>query len=87
MGRKNQRAEATYFASNYKVFSVVVEELIPYGDKDSIADMDQINEDEVIDGILKRLMLVLPLFSSKNFDLWKIKMKGLLGSVDFWEFV
>ena len=32
-------------------------------------------------------MLVLPSFSGKNFDLWKMKMKGLLGSVDLWEFV
>ena len=32
-------------------------------------------------------MSVLPSFSSENFDLWKMKMKGLLGSVDLWEFV
>ena len=69
MGRKNQRAEATYFAGKYKVFSAVVKELIPYGDKDQIADLEQINEDEEIDEILKRLMPVLPSFSGKNFDL------------------
>ena len=87
MRRKNQRAEATYFASKYKVFSAVVEELIPYEDKDQIADLEKINEDEEIDEILKRLMPVLPSFLGKNFDLWKMKMKGLLGSVDLWEFV
>ena len=32
-------------------------------------------------------MPVLPSFSGKNFDLWKMKMEGLLGSVDLWEFV
>ena len=32
-------------------------------------------------------MSVLPSFLGKNFDLWKMKMKGLLGSVDLWEFV
>ena len=32
-------------------------------------------------------MPVLPSFSGKKFDLWKMKMEGLLGSVDLWEFV
>jgi hypothetical protein len=36
---------------------------------------------------MKRLMPVLPSFSGKDFDLWKMKMEGLLGSVDLWEFV
>jgi hypothetical protein len=29
----------------------------------------------------------LPSFSGKNFKLWTIKMEGLLGSVDLWQFV
>jgi hypothetical protein len=37
--------------------------------------------------MLKRLIRVLPSFSGKNFDLWKMKMQGLLGSLDLWEFV
>ena len=69
------------------MFSAVVEELIPYEDKDQIADLEQINEDEEIDEILRMLMPILPSFSGKNFDLWKMKMKGLLGLVDLWEFV
>jgi hypothetical protein len=34
---------------------------------------------------MKRLMSVLPSFSGNDFDLWKMKMEGLLGSVDLWE--
>ena len=52
-----------------------------------IADLEQINEDEQIDEILRMLMPILPSFSGKNFGLWKMKMKGLLGSVNLWEFV
>ena len=58
------------------MFLAIVEELIPYGDKDQIADLEQINEDEEIDEILKRLMPILPSFSGKNHDLWKMKKKG-----------
>jgi hypothetical protein len=36
---------------------------------------------------MKRLMSVLPSFSGNDFDLWKMKMEGLLGSVDLWELV
>jgi hypothetical protein len=86
MWRKNQQEEI-YFAGKYKVSSAVAEELIPDGDQDQIADLEQIDEDEEINAILKRLMPVLPSFSGKNFDLWKMKMEGLLGSVDLWEFV
>jgi hypothetical protein len=86
MWRKNQQEEI-YFAGKYKVSSAVVEELIPDGDQDQIADLEQIDEDEEINAILKRLMPVLPSFSGNNFDLWKMKMEGLLGSVDLWELV
>jgi hypothetical protein len=37
--------------------------------------------------MLKRLIPVLPSCSGKNFDLWKMKMEGLLGSLDLCEFV
>jgi hypothetical protein len=86
VGRKNQQEEI-YFAGKYKVSSAIAEELILDGDKDQIVDLEQIDEDEEINAIMKRLMLVLPSFSGKNFDLWKMKMEGLLGSVDLWEFV
>ena len=32
-------------------------------------------------------MPFLPSFSVENFELWEIKMEGLLGSVDLWKFV
>lgn len=32
-------------------------------------------------------MLVFPIFTGKNFKLWAIRMEGLLGLVDLWEFV
>lgn len=32
-------------------------------------------------------MPVLPIFSGKNFKLWAIKMEGLFGSVNLWQFV
>ena len=86
MWRKNRREEI-YFAGKYKVSSAVAEEHIPDGDQDQIADLEQIDEDEDLNKILKRLMSVLPSFSDKNFDLWKMKMEGLLGSVDLWELV
>ena len=50
-------------------------------------DLEQIDEDEEINAMLKRLIPILPSFSGKNFDLWKMKMEGLLGSVDLWELV
>lgn len=51
-------------------------------------NLDQLEEEFTeADIILKRLMPVLPSFSGKNFELWTIKMEGLLGSVDLWKFV
>jgi hypothetical protein len=82
MWRKSQQEEI-YFAGKYKVSK----EHIPDEDQDQIADLEQIDEDEEINAIMKRLMPVLPSFSGKNFDLWKMKMEGLLGSVDLWELV
>jgi len=81
MWRKNQQEEI-YFAGKYKVSSTVAKE-----PQDQITDLEQIDEDEELNAILKRIMPVLPSFSGKNFDLWKMKMEGLLGSVDLWEFV
>ena len=85
--RKIQRAKEIYFAGKYKMSSAVAKELIPDGDKDQIVDLEPIDEYEEINAITKRLMPVLPSFSGKNFDLWKMKMEGLLGSVDLWELV
>lgn len=66
---------------------IVAEEHIPDGDQDQIADLEQIDENEEVDEILKRLMPVLPSFSGKDFEIWAMKMEGLLGSVDLWKFV
>jgi len=66
---------------------IVAEEHIPDGDQDQIADLEQIDENEEVDEILKRLMPVLPSFSGKDFETWAMKMEGLLGSVDLWKFV
>ena len=57
MWRKNQQEEI-YFVGKYKVSLPIAEELIPDGDQDHIVDLEQIDEDEEINAILKRLMPV-----------------------------
>ena len=65
MRRKNQHEELLYSADQYDVFPV---EESMFDEKN--AELDQINEDDKeISEILKRLMPVLPSFSSKNFKL------------------
>ena len=46
--------------------------------------LNHLEDFEETDSILKRLMPVLSSFLGKNFELWAIKMEGLLGSVDLW---
>jgi hypothetical protein len=78
--RKNEKAGATYFPDEYEVFVPIPEN---HNEK-----VDQINEEfEEKSAILKRLMPILPYFSGIFFKLWAIKMEGLLGSVDLWQFV
>jgi len=72
--KKNEMAEA-------------LEELEMFPEFKPNEDLNQIEEFEDTDAILKRLMPILPIFSGKNFKLWAIKMEGLLGSVDLWKFV
>ena len=50
-------------------------------------DLNQQEEFEDTDAILKQLMPVLPIFSGKGLKLWAIKMEGLFGSVNLWQFV
>lgn len=50
-------------------------------------DMNPNQPENFTDIVLRQLMPVLPSFSGKNFELWAIKMEGLLGSVDLWKFV
>ena len=65
----------------------VAEELEMFPEFKPNEDLNQIEEFEDTDAILKLLMPVLPIFSGKNFKLWAIKMEGLLGSIDLWKFV
>lgn len=74
-----------YFANQYDVFLVADEEPML---EDQNTVLGPINEDhEEINEILGRLMSILPSFSGKHFNLWAIKMEGLLGSIDLWQFV
>jgi hypothetical protein len=83
MQRKNQQEELLYSSDQYDVISFEKPIL-----EDDNAEVDQIKEDDkAISEILKRLMPVLPSFSGKNFNLWTIKMEGLLGSIYLWKFV
>jgi len=68
----------------FSLMAIVVEE---YEMIQPTVDLNQQEEFEDTDAILKRLIPVLPIFSGKNFKLLAIKMEGLLGSVDLWKFV
>ena len=65
----------------FSLMAIVAEE---YEMLQPTVDLNQQEEFEDTDAILKRLMPVLPIFTGKNFKLWAIKMEGLLGSIDLW---
>jgi hypothetical protein len=75
--RKNQIAEATYFAEKYEVYPVVVEESILDEDNSRIANFEQFNACDMQSLI----------FTGKNFDAWSRKVKTFLKSKNVWNFV
>ena len=75
--RKNQIAEATYFAEKYEVFPAVAEESISEEDMSRIANLKQFNACDMQSLI----------FIGNNFDAWLSKIKSFLKSANLWNFV
>lgn len=71
----NQKARAIYFPEEYEVFPVVSEKTIP-------DEQIKPNTHKEIDGILNRLMLILPHFSGINYETWANNMEDLLCSTN-----